>query len=427
MIKDFNSKVTPFGGIYLIHDLLISNGIIQFINEQLVDRDPKCIYKFSDLLLPRVYTTFCGGSATEDINYLRDNTLNNLRSISIPSADTILRGDVELSTPCEIIEGKTTIKGQKINVNTLMNKFLLASAIKFKQLDPNASDLIYDFDHQFIPTQKSDAEYSYKKTEGYFPGVATIGNIPVYIEGRNGNCHVKTAQLETHKRALELLASKGVKLRYARMDCGSYIKEVTDYFHQEGILFSIRASHSNVLLSKASKTDNWSCCEINNQAYEVNSFKYEFGQYTHRIIAYRKPNKSNQMSLITNDAKSYQFIVTNDWDITEEQAIIFYNQRGASEKVFDIQNNDFNWKSMPHSNLEENTVYLIIMAVAHILYRYIISKFADLVDGLKTTSRLKAFIFRFVTVAAKITKSGRRVIVHLATNNKKLIKSTKTG
>ena len=44
--------------------------------------------------------------------------------------------------------------------------------------------------------------------------------------------------------------------------------------------------------------------------------------------------------------------------LTEEKAIEFYNKRGDSERVFDIQNNDFNWDSMPHSFLEQNTVYL---------------------------------------------------------------------
>jgi hypothetical protein len=86
-----------------------------------------------------------------------------------------------------------------------------------------------------------------------------------------------------------------------------------------------------------------------------------------------------------------------------------------------MQNNDFNWDSMPHSFLEENTVYLIIMAVAHIIYKYLLSIFSCLVEGLTKTSRLKKFIFRFVAKVAKLTRSGRRIIIHLATKNQKLI------
>ncbi len=420
MIKIFNSNVTPFGGIHLIHEQLFAHGAIDFIDNQLGARVKTVGYNYSDILLSRIYTALCGGSATEDVNYVRDNTLKHLKGIGIPSADTILRGDVELSVPCEYIETASG-KANKINVNTGMNEFLIDSAIEFNQLNPKDKDLIYDFDHQFIPANKYDAQYSYKNKKGYFPGVATISNIPVYIEGRNGNCNVKTAQLATHKRALKALANRGVKPRYARMDCGSYIKEVTDYFHKEDILFSVRASNSEILLTMAADTDNWEACNINFQDMEVNSFKYQFGDCEHRIIAYRMPNKTGQLSAFTNDAKKYMFIITNDWDISEKEAIVFYNKRGNSERVFDIQNNDFNWDSMPHSFLEENTVYLIIMAVAHIMYKWLLNLLAGVVDGLTKTSRLKKFIFRFVATVAKFTHSGRKTIVHLATNNQNLI------
>ncbi len=338
MYKTFDSNVTPFGGIHLIHQQLSAHGAVDFIDSQLGVRVKTIGYNYSDILLSRIYTSFCGGNATEDVNCVRENTLNYLKGIDIPSADTILRGDVELSIPCQLIE---TASGatNKINVNTKMNRFLVESAIKFNQLDPNNQELTYDFDHQFIPAEKYDATYGYKNERGYFPGVATISNTPVYIEGRNGNCNVKTEQLATHKRVLGLLASKGVKPRYARMDCGSYIKEVTDYFHEQGIFFSIRAKQSGPLLSRAVDSENWDPCTINFQDMEACSFDYGFGKHKHRIIAYRVPNNTGQRNLLTGDAKKYLFIITNDWGTGEKEAIEFYNARGGSERVFDIQNN----------------------------------------------------------------------------------------
>ena len=421
MLKNTNTKVTPFGGIHLIHKRLISDKTIQFIDNELGTRSSGSQYNYSDILLSRIYTAYCGGNATEDVNYIRENTLKPLKKISIPSADTILRGDVELATLCEFIETDSESEN-KININPKLNRFLIRSAIKFNQLNPNSDDLVYDFDHQFIPAEKYDATYSYKNKKGYFPAVATISNIPVYIEGRNGNCNVKTAQLSTHKRALSALKQEGVKPKVARMDSGSYIKEVTDYFHGEDVKFFIRANSSEILLTQAVDAENWRACTINSQDMEVASFKYQFGKHKHRIIAYRFANKTGQVSVLTNDAKNYLFIITNDEDISEEEAIKFYNKRGDSERVFDIQNNDFNWNSMPHSFLEENTVYLIIMAFAHIVYKYILGIFSEVVDGLSKTSRLKKFIFRVINIVAKLTRSGRQDVVHFATNNTDLIK-----
>ena len=179
MYKIFDSNVTLFGGIQLMYQQLIFCGTIDFIDNQLGQRVKYTGYNYSDILLSCIYTSFCGGNATEDINYIRENTLKHL-----------------------------------------------------------------------------------------------------------------------------------------------------------------------------------------------SSFKYQFGKYEHRIVAYRMPNKTGQISAFINGANNYLFIITNDWDISEEKAIDFYNKQGNSGQVFDIQNNDFNWNSMSHSFLEQNVVYLTIMVVVHIIYKF---------------------------------------------------------
>jgi len=418
MFKSLKSKVTPFGGLHLIHNQLSLKKFAQFIDRYLGSRVKTVGYNYSELFLTRIYTTFCGGSATEDVNYIRENTLEDLKDFRAPSADTILRGDVELSTACKSINTNSG-KDNKINVNTKMNDFLISCA-KFFGILPR-EDLVYDFDHQFIPTEKYDATYSYKKEKGYFPAVVSIADIPIYIEGRNGNCNVKTAQLDTHKRALEALHNQGIYPKYARMDAGSYIQEVTDYFDSHGILFFIRANQSQCLLEAASQKQGWKDCTIGYQDIQTTTIAYSFGNAAHRIVAYRVANSTGQVNAFTGDANKYMFIITNDWEISDQRVIEFYNQRGASEKVFDVQNNDFNWKCMPHSFLQENTVYLIIMAIAHIAYKWLINRLGKHIKGLNPKARLKQFIFRFVTTVAKITKSGRRQIIALATSNQKLL------
>ena len=418
MLISLDSKVTPFGGLHLIHKRLSSKKFAQFIDQQLGDRVKTVGYNYSEFFLTRLYTTLCGGSATEDVNYIRENTLEQLHRFKAPSADTILRGDCELATACSDIETDSG-KENKINVNTKMNDFLI-SCSKFFDILPD-EDLVYDFDHQFIPTEKYDATYSYKKERGYFPGVVSIAGLPLYIEGRNGNCNVKAAQLSTHKRALEALHKQGIYPTYARMDAGSYIQEITDFFHSQPMLFFIRANQSQCLLEAASQSKDWEDCTIGYQDMQTASLAYQFGNAAHRIVAYRVPNKTGQVNSFTGDAYKYMFIITNHWEMTNKQVIEFYNQRGASEKVFDIQNNDFNWKHIPHSFLEENTVYLIIMAITHIVYRWLITIFSNLIEGLNPNARLKQFIFRFVNTVAKITKSGRRQIIAIATNNQKLL------
>lgn len=428
MIKSLDSKLTPFGGLHLIHKQLRLKKLAHFIDNELGSRVKTVGYNYSDILMTRIYTSFCGGSATEDVNYIRENTLCQLKNFTVPSADTILRGDVELSTPCDYIK-TTSDTENKINVNTRMNQLLISCAKHFDIFQTPDKDkyLVYDFDHQFIATEKYDATYSYKKEKGYFPGVVSIQGVPVYIEGRNGNCNVKAGQLATHQRAIEELANQGIYPDRARMDAGSYSKEVVNFFHANNTLFAIRANQSHKLLEAASSNKEWNKCTIGIQDMEVTSLAYLFGDAAHRMVAYRVADKTKQINIVTKDAFRYMFIITNDWESSEKQVIEFYNERGASEKIFDIQNNDFNWNCMPHSFLEQNTVYLIIMAMAHIIYKWLLSIFSQLVNGLTNSSRLKKFIFRFVAMVAKVTRSGRREVISIATDNKKLIQAMNTS
>ena len=282
-------------------------------------------------------------------------------------------------------------------------------------LNTKRKDYCLDFDHQFIPTEKYDTTYSYKQARGYFPAVASIENVPVYIENRNGNCSVKFQQLETIQRTIALLKKNGISPGSCRMDCGSYIKEVCNEFEQEKILFYIRAEQSEQLLFNASLSEDWKNVEIGINTYEVSSIQHVFGEHTFRVVAYRWPNKTGQMSAITSDANSYLFIITNDKEKDEKSVIEFYNARGNSERLFDIQNNDFNWKQMPFSFLEQNTVYLILMAICHVLYLWLVTAFSECCDFIQPKQRLKKFIFRLVCIAGKVVRTGHRQVVTLFT------------
>lgn len=96
-------------------------------------------------------------------------------------------------------------------------------------------------------------------------------------------------------------------------------------------------------------------------------------------------------------------IVTNNETMTNNEVFSFYNQRGAIERNFDDLKNNFNWSRLPFSFLNENTVFLIISAIAYIIYQYIIRRFTKKVEFVKKTFRLKNFIFHFMTVGSEWT------------------------
>ena len=103
-------------------------------------------------------------------------------------------------------------------------------------------------------------------------------------------------------------------------------------------------------------------------------------------------------------------------ELTEKDIITFYNERGASEKNFDIQNNDFGWSHLPFSFMAENMVFMMVTAMLKNFYLYLVRHISDKVKPLKKTSRLKAFILHFVSVPAKWVRTGRQNVLNLYTN-----------
>jgi hypothetical protein len=78
-------------------------------------------------------------------------------------------------------------------------------------------------------------------------------------------------------------------------------------------------------------------------------------------------------------------------------------------------NNDFGWSKLPCSFLSENTAFMILSAIIANFYRYLIGRYSERIPWLKSTFRLKKFIFRFITVPAKWIRTGGRDVLKLYT------------
>lgn len=78
-------------------------------------------------------------------------------------------------------------------------------------------------------------------------------------------------------------------------------------------------------------------------------------------------------------------------------------------------NNDFGWKKIPFSFLEQNTVFMLVMAMCRNFFLHLLTVLSEKVDFVKTTDRLKKFIFRSVVVPFKWIRRSRQKILKLYT------------
>lgn len=407
-------NINSFGGINFADSIIGNTSVYKTIDQSLGQRGTKAVYSYSDLFRSYLLMTLCGGECAEDITEHLRSELSQIKDFEVCSADTLLRMQKELAT-----EKKTTISRTGIehdfNMNMEMNRLMVRLLIQTGQLSPNNEDYIFDYDNQFIPTDKYDPKRSYKHADGYFPGIASIGNFPVYIENRNGNSNVKYLQEETLKRAYSILFEFGIKVKFSRMDCGSFDKEVIPVVEANSQYFCIRAQRCASLYDIVRDTTGWTKATIGFKEYEVASIEYApFGwEKTYRYVITREKKVDAQGDLFTGDDYPYRAIMTNNREMTDLEVVEFYNDRGESERLFDEMNNDFLWKKMPFSFLQENTVFLVMMAICRNLYHFLTGFISKRVNFIKPTFRLKKFIFRFMVVPSKWTTRGRQRVLKL--------------
>ena len=201
------------------------------------------------------------------------------------------------------------------------------------------------------------------------------------------------------------------------MDAGSYSKEIIDVVAANSVFFYIRANRCETLTERILQIDDWKSVEINFKMYQVASLKFTnfFEDRNYRLVVMREESDDPQPSLFTGKF-IYRCILTNDHESSEKEVIEFYNQRGASENNFDVMNNDFGWKHLPYSDMNYNTVYLIITAMLKNFYLYIVANVSKYFSDISPTTRLKRFIFRFICVAGRWVYQNRQWKLRLYTD-----------
>lgn len=408
-------KYQAFAGISFVFEAIRKTGFKSLVDAHLGMRCKSVGYSYSEIIENLFYVFYCGGGCVEDAASHLGGELRSIARNKVPSPDTILRGIKELASENTIYTSSKGIS-YNFNINSKLNELLIKSLLLTGGLKVSQK-YDFDYDNQLIPCEKYDTKYSYKKCFGYFPGVATIDDKIVYIENRDGNANVKFEQAQTLERAYSSLGKEGVRIHRSRMDCGSYAKDIIEVVDKHSDLFYIRAQKSETLYDRLLEIEAWETVEINFIKYEVASLPFtSFAlEKNYRLVIMREKTTSKQADLFTGDACRYRSILTNDHSNTEKEIILYYNARGTNEKVFDVMNNDFGWNSLPCSFINENTVFMILMAIAMNFYLYFIEKVSSVFDDLRPTSRLKRFIFRFITVVGRWTYRARGWYLQLFT------------
>lgn len=405
------------GGVFYVLQKLRSSGLSALIDRLLGKRSGREAYQYSQAFEALCCSYLCGGECLEDTACTSRFAMSR-PGVKMPSPDTIGRILKSLAQGNICYDARN---GNSYEVNTIdrLNDLMVSALVETGQLKQGQA-VGLDFDHQFIEAEKFDAKYSHKRAKGYFPGIASIGNLIVGVENRDGNDNVRFQQDATLGRILARLTYRhGIPIDRFRADCGSYSRDVIRCVDTFCKRFYIRASKCGDRLCQFESIPDWKEVEVNwvrcsVASVEAKGWNDNSGNALRLVVQRTEVDDKGQPGLFGKEYL-YRCILTNDWQTSDLDIVLYYNARGASERNFDELNNDFGWSHLPFSFLSQNAVFLGIMAIAKNFYSFFMGTLSKIVPGLEPTSRIKKFIFRFAAVPAKWVRSGRRHILNLYT------------
>lgn len=393
-----NEFINAIGGSDVIIDVLLKRGMLGFIDKHLGARSARAEYTYGEAFL-LWFTSVCrGAKRMENIYTHKESFLRHPRFNKFMSPDTFSYMIKELATD-NVYQEKKYQKNEsrnsepmhEINRNEALNNLLLSMALKLGLLKRGVKYTL-DYDTTILETKIKDSRAHYKKNgkTGYAPALAMINNIPLLVENRNGDSNGAFNLTKTIKRILSALNKKGIVVGTVRVDGAAFSKEFTDYMNEKGIRYFTRAN-SNTVTNLAGDVFNWETKITTKGKSEIGDTIFEFGKYKTRGILEDKE---------FGDLK-LRGIATNDFNITNEEALKFYAKRGDSENLFKNLKGDFGWDILAMRNLKNNTVYLIIQAICYLLFTFLKRLFAGVLKFVKRNMTLKTFTSVFMKVPTK--------------------------
>ena len=411
-----SSYISPFGGLNFVLNELDHAGVDQLLNEHLPNLPSQSKYSWKDIFYSFWSVLFCGGDCAEDLSANFKKSLKSNPFIQIPSPDRVLERMRHLSNPSQVFDTPKGTKKHEFSFNKSINRLNIKLIKKLSLIRCN--NTILDYDNTLLFTRKEDAAMTYMKQFGYCPGVGIIGNNIVYVENRNGNSDAQTLQQDTLKRMFALLKDEGIRIEKFRADGASYQLSTLSVIQRNVNKFYIRARMNYSLSEAINQIKQWEKISIGEEeAFRGSTLFTPFQPTTQKhqlpplqpckLVITKIKRDDGQINIFTGEACNYNAIITNDYQLSNDRIVDFYNQRGAIEKEFDVLKNDFVWNKMPFSKLAYNTVFLVFTAMCKNIYNYIIKLFSAKCKNLSSKFRLKKFTFRFICIPGKWIRNAR--------------------
>ena len=407
-VESTNEKLTPRAGEAVFGEFLKALRVDRLCNKYLPVPQSNRGYDPYTFIHPLLLMLHSGGRYLEDVRMIvSDKALCKLLDIEkIPTADSIgkwLKRDTQ----------------KKEDGMEKINRILLA-----RYLVRIEEPLVLDIDATVIESYKSIARTTYKMFPGFTPILGHInGGYMIHQEFRAGNVVPADHNLSFVQRCEDQLPNDR-KIEYLRADAASYQVSLFNYCNTKKITYVIGGRLDHNVLQMIKQVTDWKPSDT--KEGKAHHLKEEVAEFLHtmngtdhafRLIVVKKTATPilhgleqflSEEELLLLASERYSVIATNDQDMTPEEIVHFYRQRGdTSENRIKELKNGFNLKYLPTSHFAANALYFHIGTLAYNLFIL----FKQILHSSWQKHTIQTIRYKLYHIAGKVITHARQTIL----------------
>lgn len=396
-IEPANATLTAHGGLLLPYEMAQALKLREVIDRELPRPGSGRGYKPSEFVIPMILMLHGGGKKLDDLREIEGEV--NLRE---------LLGVQDLPASCTIGDWLRRMgqNGEGLTALDRVNDHMMTEGLRRDK----RKEYTLDVDAVVIESEKSEAQWTYKKEKGYQPLLGFLFELGLVIkdEFRDGNVPAGSGITEFLQNCCEKMPS-GKRIGYFRSDSAGYQAKAINYCADNEILFSITGDKDSAVIKsiKTIKETEWEEYQKGRQIAEtvhtMNDTKKAF-----RLIVQRWPKR--QGDLFDPEPYNYRVIATNRIERPQE-VISIHNQRGQAENYIKELVSGFGMEWMPCRETYANAVFFRIGVLAYNLF--LMMKNLIMFPWYRT-STIATVRWKLYQTAGMVVCHARRTVLKLA-------------
>lgn len=409
-VEETDAAVTNFPGVVALANLGERLGLFRDLEQLLPCKERNRGFSNSAAVFDLMCIPLSGAQCIEDLDQLRqDKGLGRLLGRSMMASRTA--HDFLRRIRYDGLEGLGRARRRMV---------------RHLAQQTGATRATLDCDASLFVSSGRNARMSYKGERGYMPMLAFWEELGVVVHDdfRNGNASPGSEALGFLKQTLAQLPPEVTTVK-VRSDSAWYQSEVLDYCADHGYGFCIGADQDEAVKQTimAVPEDAWQRIHLCSDPADPEPYVREWACETvhtlnhstqpYRLLVIRKERLQDDLFY---GPYLYTAIITN-MDLTLEEQIAWYRQRGRCENQIKELKWDFELRVLPSGDFFVNAAYLRIITLAYNLF---IALKTLMLPEPERTLRLKTVLFRLLGLPALIVHHARRLVLKLPRGHPRL-------